>query len=459
MQLDPLSPPPNKTLVLDRDSPNGSIPAVDFCYGSIPDVDLFSLLSDSILLHIFSLLPASQHNPNSLVCKRWLSLHGRLYRSLKLLDWKFLSSGRLIARFPELQDVDLVPASFESPAGSSSIVLTHPFISIPLSPDFSAGQFLHDELLLPPETIDAGLRTLSHGCPNLRKLVLIAGTDAGLDRVASHCPMLQELELHRCTDDTLRAIAAFPNLQILKLIGSVEELGVCESAISDIGLTILAHGCQRLVKLELSWCEGSYDGISAIGQCCPMLEELTLYHHKMDGGWLAALAFCGNLKTLRMQSCRRIDSDPGPVEYLGLCPTLERLQLHRCQLRDKQSLHSLFLVCGNVREIMFQDCWGLDNDIFGVASICRRVKFLSLEGCSLLTTEGLSSVLLSLKELQQLRVVSCNNIRDSEISPALASLFSVLKDFKWQPDSRSILVSTLAGTGMRVKGARFFKRT
>lgn len=86
------------------------------------------------------------------------------------------------------------------------------------------------------------------------------------------------------------------------------------------------------------------------------------------------------------------------------------------------------------------------------------MKLISLEGCSLLTTGGLESVLLCWKELQELRVVSCNNISDSDITPALASLFSVLKELTWRPNSRALLSSSLAGTGVGMKGGRFFKR-
>lgn len=89
--------------------------------------------------------------------------------------------------------------------------------------------------------------------------------------------------------------------------------------------------------------------------------------------------------------------------------------------------------------------------------ICRRVKFLSLEGCSLLTTEGFESVALSWVDLQRLAVVSCNNIKDDEVSPSLSSLFSVLKEFKWRPDTKSVLAMSLVGTGMG-RGGRFFKR-
>ncbi|KAF8379224.1 hypothetical protein HHK36_028654 [Tetracentron sinense] len=417
--------------------------------------DLTSLLSDSLLLRILSKLPESQQNSNSLVCKRWLALQGSLVRSIKLLEWDFLQSGRLVSRFPNLNDVDLVRACIGSPR-NSGILLTHKFISIHLDSDFFPGGFIQEEKLLSPNSIDGGLRVLARGCPNLRKLVLIAATEDGLSSVAEECPTLQELELHCCSDLSLRGISACQNLQILKLIGIVD--GFYNSVISDIGLTILAQGCRRLVKLELSGCEGSYDGIKAIGQCCQMLEELTLCDHRMDGGWLSALSFCGNLKTLRLQSCKSIDTNPGPDEHLGSCPTLERLHLQRCQVRDKQSVKAMFLVCEAVREIVLQDCWGLDNDMFSMASTFRRVKFLSLEGCSLLTTEGLESVILSWNELKRLRVVSCNNIRDSEVTPELSTLFSVLKELQWRPDSRSLLLSNLAGTGVGKRGSRFFKR-
>lgn len=83
----------------------------------------------------------------------------------------------------------------------------------------------------------------------------------------------------------------------------------------------------------------------------------------------------------------------------------------------------------------------------------------SLEGCSLLTTEGLESVIDSWKELQCLRVGSCKNIKDSDISPALATLFTTLKELKWRPDTKYLLPSSLEEIGIGKKGGKFFKRT
>ncbi|KAK4786673.1 hypothetical protein SAY86_010506 [Trapa natans] len=420
------------------------------------NIDHTLVLSDEILLRILSMLPDTQGLSNSLVCKRWFSLQGRLVRFLNIHDWGFIESGRLMERFPNLTHVDL-RRSCATYSLNSAITLHHGDFSMHLNSGFSPICRILEENMLPVDVIDRGLKLLAGGCPNLCRLVVIGASRFGLMNVAEECLFLQELELHSCSDSALRGIAGFRNLQILKLVGCVE--GLYSELVSDIGLTVLAQGCKRLVRLELSGCEGSFDGIKAIGQCCPMLEELTLCDHRMDGGWLAGLSYCENLKTLRLQSCRAIDSNPGPDEYLGSCSALESLHLQKCQLRDKRSMRAIFLVCSMVKEIVIQHCWGLEDEIFCLAIFCRRVRFLSLEGCSLLTTQGLQSVILSWKELERLRVISCKSIKVSEISHNIVTLFSLLKDLKWRPDRRSLLDANLAGSGMGRKGGRFFKRT
>lgn len=336
------------------------------------------LLPDSLLLRVFQNLPDSQRKPLSLVCKRWMSLHGRLVRALTLLEWDFLESGRLILRFPNLTRIDLVHACVVRPP-SCGVLLSHRVVSVPVDSQVSEDGFLENGKMLASDVVDRGLRCIAGGYPNLRKFSVVGASELGLLSLAEECCTLQELELHRCGDDTLRAISGFGNLQILKLIGTAE--GLYKSWVSDMGLTILAQGCGRLVKLELSGCEGSYDGIKAIGQCCQMLEELTLSDHRLESGWLSALSYCENLKALNLQSCRWIDVYHPELEgHLGCsCPTLERLHLHKCRLRDKWSMRALYMVCGGVREFVIQDCWGLDNDILGLAAICRYLFAYSLQ--------------------------------------------------------------------------------
>ncbi|KAG8381533.1 hypothetical protein BUALT_Bualt06G0131600 [Buddleja alternifolia] len=416
--------------------------------------DKTSLLSDEILLKILSKLPKSQRNANFLVSKRWLNLQGRLMRSIKVLEWEFLVTGRVFLRFPNLIHVDLVSGCLTSPR-DSGICCSHKNLFFH---DFEGKDWFFDEdFVLNADEVDRGLRVLASGCPNLRKLVVVNATEMGLLIVAEECPTLQELELHKCNDHVLRGIAAFENLQVLRLSGIVE--GFYGSLVSDVGLTILAQGCKRLVKLELSGCKGGYEGVKAIGQCCQMLEELTLCNHRMEDGWLMAISYCENLKTLRFLSCKRIDGGDELDEHLGVCAAVEKLHLEKCQLRDKRILRALFLVCHNAKEVVFQNCWGLNDDMFSTASALRKVSFLSLEGCSMLTTNGLESVIISWDELRSLKVKSCNNIKDCEVTPSLSSVFSALKDLKWKPDTKSILSVNLEGTGMGKRGSKFFKKS
>lgn len=328
----------------------------------------FSLLSDECVTLILSKLPISEQISTSLVCKRWYSVHGRVVDSISLLHLDFLYSGRLTSRFPNLTEVNLVQACFRS-SGCSGVLLSHKLVSVHVDPDFVNDCLIGEEEFLGSDLIDEGLKMLASGCPNLRKLVLANPSEKGLGFVAEPCLALQELEIHCCKDMSLRSISCFQNLQILKLIGSID--GLYDSSVTDIGLTILAHGCRRLVKLELSGCEGSYDGIKAIGQCCEMLQELTLRAHKMEGGWLSALPYCSNLKTVKLLSCENIDPLPGPDEHLCSCLVLEELYLEQCQMQDKSSVKALFLVCESVTEISFKDCWGLDDDTFNYVTICR----------------------------------------------------------------------------------------
>ncbi|CAK7347844.1 unnamed protein product [Dovyalis caffra] len=416
--------------------------------------DYSSLLSDELLLQVFNKLPISQYVSNSLVCKRWLLLHGRLVQSIKITDFGFVNSGRIFTRFPNLENIDIALACIKMPR-NSGILITRNNLSVYVGTKLLSDGFIEENDLLSLDLIDNGIELISKWYPNLRRIIVFGTSGNGLLSVSNKCEMLQELELHCCGDMSLKGISGCRNLQVLKLIGRID--GFYNSVVSDIGLTILAQGCRRLVKLELCGCEGSYDGIKAIGQCCQMLEELTINDHRMDGGWLAALSFCENLKTLRLQSCKCIDASPGLVEHLGSCPTLEELHVQRCQMRDKQAVQALFFVCEAVREIVLQNCWGLEDELFSTASVCRRVRHLSLEGCSLLTAGGLELVILNWKELQRLTVISSNNVKDSEITPDLATLFSVLKELKWRPDSKSLLSAGLAGTGVGNKGSRFFK--
>ncbi|KAE8657723.1 Preprotein translocase Sec, Sec61-beta subunit protein [Hibiscus syriacus] len=248
----PLSRTPSASPPSEPDSTAFQSPPLDHI-----EPDRTFLLSDVLLLKIFSKLPISQHVSNSLVCKRWLYLNGRLVQSLKVMDWSFVSSGRIFNRFPNITGLDLVRSYFRMPR-NSGILVTCERTSVHVDTNYTVDGFLGETSFLPSNEVDKGLTLVAEKYPNLQRLVAIGADEEGLIRIAAECGTLQELELHFCDDLALKGISGIKNLQVVKLIGFID--GFYNSVISDIGLTLLAQGCKRLVKLELCGCEG-------IGQC------------------------------------------------------------------------------------------------------------------------------------------------------------------------------------------------
>ncbi|KAE8715239.1 Preprotein translocase Sec, Sec61-beta subunit protein [Hibiscus syriacus] len=246
----------------------------------------------------FQSLPLDPIEPDRSSLLSDLYLNGQVVQSLKVTDWSFVSSRRSFNRFANLTGLDLARSCIQIPR-NSGILVTRKTMSVHVDTNYTVDGFLGKTAFLPSNEVDHGLTLIAEKYPNLQRLVAIGASEEGLIRVAAECSTLQELKLHCCGDLALKGISGTKNLQVVKLIGFID--GFYNSVISDIGLTLLAQGCKRLVKLELCGCEGSYDGIKAIGQRCQMLEELSFYNHMMDGGWLASLSFCVNLKTLKLK--------------------------------------------------------------------------------------------------------------------------------------------------------------
>ncbi|KAI3700360.1 hypothetical protein L2E82_44986 [Cichorium intybus] len=160
---------PNTSSALQPPTNSSKTLAFDFPQIVLSD-DFTPLLSDEILLHILSKhSETSQRNSDRLVSKRWLNLQGRLVRSLKVLDWDFLISGRMFFRFPNLTHIDLLHGTVVSNSSTPNLIV-HELGSFHISPD----NFLCDDhCLLPIDEVDFGLKLLASVYPNLRRLVAL----------------------------------------------------------------------------------------------------------------------------------------------------------------------------------------------------------------------------------------------------------------------------------------------
>ena len=145
----------------------------------------------------------------------------------------------------------------------------------------------------------------------------------GLAIVASNCEMLQELEVRQCTDDTLKALEACSNLQVVKLVGAIP--GFYFATFTDRGLRSLAHKCPRIVELSLAGCSVGRDGLQAVAMGCPMLLELTLCGRSFRPDWLSALSACLSLQTLKLENFQQ----QSPEEAAAALQDMGRIEEER----------------------------------------------------------------------------------------------------------------------------------
>eukprot|EP00897_Mesotaenium_endlicherianum_P008005 jgi/Mesen1/7232/ME000372S06468 len=272
----------------------------------------------------------------------------------------------------------------------------------------------------------------------------------GLQIVARGCPMLQELEVRQCTDASLTALAECKNLQVLKLVG--ELTGFYHATFSDKGLIVLAKSCTRIVELSLTGGDVGYEGLTCVARSCRMLSELVIAGKAPRTGWVKSLQHCECLQTLRLEGLKHMSGEltVAAPEELGHCTSIERLQLHGCDLREKAGVLALLIVCESAKFLNFRDCWGFDDQALSLVAACRRLRKLSLDGCSLVTGHGLELVVVACKDLRALVVTHCMAIKEADVSSTLSQHMFALKELRWQPNSGSPLA--LAGTNIGQQG-------
>uniref|UniRef100_A0A3Q2CQW5 F-box and leucine-rich repeat protein 16 n=1 Tax=Cyprinodon variegatus TaxID=28743 RepID=A0A3Q2CQW5_CYPVA len=244
-------------------------------------------------------------------------------------------------------------------------------------------------------------------------------TDAGLEVMLEQMQGLMHLELSGCNDFT--------------------EAGLWSSLNA------------RLTSLSVSDCINvADDAIAAISQLLPNLSELSLQaYHVTDTAMAYFTAKQGyTTHTLRLQSCWEI-TNHGVVNMVHSLPNLTALSLSGC---SKITDDGVELVAENLRKLRSLDlswcpritdmaleyiacdlhkleelvldrlerktilhwknsvsaCMNLQVQDFGLQHLfgMRSLRLLSLAGCPLLTTTGLSG-LIQLQELEELELTNC----------------------------------------------------
>ncbi|KAJ8443509.1 hypothetical protein Cgig2_016992 [Carnegiea gigantea] len=233
---------------------------------------------------------------------------------------------------------------------------------------------------------DAGLLSLSNGCPSLKEVDMSRCdgiTSAGLCSLIKGHPDLLQLNASHCMVAlTFALLDALKNLKFLNVF-RVDGARVCHSTFQTINTNRWS-----LVELGLSKCIGLGDfGIT----------------------WL--ITGCANLKVLNLSCCDSV-TDAAIAAIAGSCIKLRSLKLESCGSITEESLELLSSSCFLLEELDLTDCCGVNDMALSYLSRCTELKFLKLGLCNNISDKGLIYIALKCSKICELDLYCCPDVGD-----------------------------------------------
>ncbi|XP_069110695.1 uncharacterized protein [Argopecten irradians] len=177
---------------------------------------------------------------------------------------------------------------------------------------------------------DNALEQISRTCPKLRSLSVEGCslvTDVGFVHIAEHCKELRDL-----------------------FVNSLEMQSPEGRNITDLGLSSLAQGCQRLGRLVINKCPGvSSTGLTAVAKHCRDLEEISVAEclSVTDESVMALAVHSSNLRKVNLNSCLQVTSDAVSKLVVG-CEHMHSLHLETCRFMSKLNFDGILANVDNL---------------------------------------------------------------------------------------------------------------
>jgi hypothetical protein len=252
-------------------------------------------------------------------------------------------------------------------------------------------------------------------------------TDVACSEYVSRLTVLQELRLPGCcsiTDNGISALLkALPWLTTLILCNCVD---VTSASLCSLPIPFPLHASTTrmtlfvpvLRELDLSGCKDVCDvGIRHVAHSLERLEVLHLGHCSRVGDeGVKDLYKLRYLREVNLYGCCRM-TDIG-VQALARLEQLEELNLGACFLVTDTALCRLAAaprVVENLRGLNLFQCSEISDMGLVWLSSCINMKVLSAAYCTRLTDNGLLALSTSLKRLRFLSLIGCSGLSDISI--------------------------------------------
>lgn len=216
-------------------------------------------------------------------------------------------------------------------------------------------------------------------CPNLRSYEVkgIYLTPGSLRTLMENCPHLTSLE-------TTNSRMADEGLQVLAELGTGLKTLILTSSgeFTDEGMVAMLKTCTQLQILDLYGVFSlSLPTFRAIGQYCPLLEELELSCQEgLTGAGLCAIARgCPRLRLVGIGGTAI--TNRGLADLLRTCPRLVSLGLDNCPFIDEKGLLSIPKLRPEIADLSIAHA---DISLKGLRTLAKglkKLRYIDLEGC------------------------------------------------------------------------------
>lgn len=352
---------------------------------------LFDLITDDVIVKIFSHLSSDQLCRASRVCQRW-------YRVV----WDPLLWKRIVINSERI-NVDKAVK----------------YLTKRLSYNTPTVCVIVEKINLNgcEKLTDKGLHTIAKRCPELRHLEIQGCsnvTNHSLFEVVSYCVNLEHLDVTGCP--CITRISLTPQIMqqatahhLRQIYLRTLDMTDCY-ALEDEGLQVIATHCSQLQFLYLRRCVRIGDaGLQFIAYYCSGLKELSISDcKKVTDFGVCELAKIGtNLRYLSVAKCDKI-SDVGIIQLCKHCTKLRYLNLRGCEAVSDDSMDVLARHCSKIKSLDIGKCDVTDEGLCVLAQNCPQLKKLSLKSCDAITDAGVKFVAKSCRQLQQFNIQDCH---------------------------------------------------
>ncbi|KAJ9591618.1 hypothetical protein L9F63_001832, partial [Diploptera punctata] len=300
-------------------------------------IDVFSKLSDELILMIFKMLPKTMLARCSLVCKRWqrISYDEALWIKMDLGSKTLApnSLGHLLSR------------------GTLALRLAQAEISDPIF--YSSCSLLSNDVECKLQYLDLSMAVI---------------TEEGLASLLSVCRYLRKLSLEHCrvSEKVCLAISRNPSLEVL-------NMSACYGVTDDCIISIL-DGCKKILSLNLGWTNMSVDTLDVL---CTDLPH--------------------SLQRINMSGCRKTLTDDHVEQLVASCPELVELDLSDCTTLTARTI-SLVSTLHKIEYLALSRCYSITPSAYLQLKSVKTLMYLDV--FNLMSDQSIANLQQNLPEVE-----------------------------------------------------------